>query len=194
VEGVQAPELQVAEQGVSNTDSGASYGLIVKNPSTDTDAIEVDVTVNLVGADGDIVQTDTQNLVGVPAGAEFAIGAEADTSGDRVRRMEVTVTASEGATAGELTVPEATRPKILRDEFGTTVRVQVHNTMDTALSSITDVFAVLRDSSGKIVGGMSGFPDSDIQPGARAAVELTSFARIPQASSAPASADGEASP
>jgi hypothetical protein len=30
------------------------------------------VTVNLVGAGGDIVETATQNIVGVPAGEQFA--------------------------------------------------------------------------------------------------------------------------
>jgi hypothetical protein len=195
VEAAPAPELRVAEQGVTNTGEGASYGLIVENPSTDTDAVEVEVTINLVGGGDDIVKTETQNLIGVPAGEQVAVGGESDTSGDRVRRMDVTVTASEGAAAGELTLPEASRAKILRDEFGfTTVRVQVHNTMDTPLSAITDVFAVLRDSSGKIVGGVSGYPEADIQPGARAAVELVSFADVSQATSADASADGESAP
>jgi hypothetical protein len=89
-------------------------------------------------------------------------------------------------------LPETAGAKLLHDEFGgLTVRVQVKNTLDKPLSSISDVFAVLLDQRGHIVGGVSGYPENDIAPGSRAAVKLDELSDVPGAVSARAFADGE---
>jgi hypothetical protein len=192
-QGLAAPKLQVPERGFTNTDGGVSFGLILSNPSQNTDASNVDVQVNLIGARGDVLATAPSNIIGVPAGEQFVIGGEADTKGDRVDRLEVTVTAEAGSKAGTIALPEVAGAKLSRDEFGLSVRVEVRNTLDEPLSSISDVFAVLRGADGKIVGGVSGFPAGDIQPGGRASVELSSFEPVPGAVRAEAGADGETS-
>src|SRR5262249_47547706 len=158
--------------GFTNTEAGATWGTVIKNPSTDTDALDVEVKANLLGDDGDIVDTESEDLQGIPAGAAFNVGGEADTDGDKVRRIRITVTAKQGAPGGQLKLPEATHPKVVRNEFAFKVRVQIHNTLEKPLSSISDVYAVLRGEDGRIVGGVSGYPESDIAPGDSAAVEL----------------------
>ena len=85
-------------------------------------------------------------------------------------------------------LPEATTDELVRDDDGLTVRVQVENVTSEAISSGSTVFAVLRDKGGKIVGGVSGFPEADIEPGERATVDLPAFDESPSAVSADASA------
>ena len=73
----EVPELSVAEQGFTTTDAGTSYGLILDNPSTTADALGIEVTINLVGANGDVLVTASESLVGIPAGKTFVVGGEA---------------------------------------------------------------------------------------------------------------------
>ena len=67
------------------------------------------------------------------------------------------------------------------------------NTLHEELSAISDVFAVLRRSDGEIVGGLSGYPEDDIAPGGRAAVELGGLGDVNGATRADVTADGETS-
>jgi hypothetical protein len=187
----EVPELSVAEQGFTTTDAGTSYGLILDNPSTVSDALGVEVTINLMGANGDILVTASESLVGIPAGMTFAVGGEADTVD--VDAIQVTTTVARAGPPGDLKLPEATSPELVRDEDTLTVRVQVANMLAEPLSTSSAVFAVLRDKGGKIVGGVSGFPEADIDPGASATIELPAFDELPSAASADAAADGNPS-
>jgi hypothetical protein len=183
----------VPERGVSRIGGGnVSYGVVVRNPGSE-DAIGVEVQINLLGADGGVAATATANLDGIPAGATVNVGGETDSGGDRVSRLEITVTADSGDTARAVALPKVSRTKLSRDDFGLSVRAQVTNTLDEPLSAISDVFAVLRGSNGRIVGGLSGFPDNDIPPGGRAAVKLGGLSDVPGATSAAVTADGETS-
>jgi hypothetical protein len=185
-----APRLAVAERGFSRTGESTSYGLVVKNPSK-TDAVSVEVQVNLVGANDEVLATETASLAGVPAAAAVDVGGDSDTHGERVRRLEVTVTGAQGAPAGTVKLPEVSYVRVSRDDFGLSVRAQVRNTLDQQLSSIADVFAVLRDAGGHVVGGLKGFPKSALQPGGRAAVELGGFHDVRGAVSADVTMDTE---
>lgn len=186
-----APEVAVEEQGFTNTDSGATYGLVLKNTDVDTDARGVEVKLNFLGGDGDVLETDSKDIVGVPAGEEFVIGGDVDTSGDKVEQLEITATAEAGAPVGTVRLPEATKPKLTGDEYFFKVRIQLENTLAEPLSSISDVFAIVRSSGGEIIGGISGFPENELDAGDRAAVELTSFTEFTGDVKVEASADGE---
>jgi hypothetical protein len=185
-----APALAVAERGFSPAADGTSYGLVIKNPSK-TDAVSVDVQVNLVGAGDEVLATETASLAGVPAGAEVGVGGDSDTHGARVRRLEVTVTPAQGAPAGTIKLPAVSHVRLSRDDFGLSVHAEMRNTVGQKLSGIDDVFAVLRDARGRIVGGLKGFPKSALQPGGRAAVQLGGFHDVPRAVSADVTADTE---
>src|SRR4051794_31456773 len=188
---VAAPKLAVAERGFSRIDDQTSYGIVVKNPAAD-DAVGVEVQTNFIGTDGGVIATETDSLAGVPAGERVNVGGEADTNGETVRSLNVTITADSGATAGTVALPKASRIRLNHEEFGgLSVRAQVTNTLDQPLSSISDVFAVLRDGNGDIVGGLSSFPNTDVQPGGRAAVELGGLDEISGAVSADITVDGE---
>jgi hypothetical protein len=188
---LSAPKLNVAERGFSRIGDQTSYGIVVKNPAAD-DAVGVEVQTNFIGTDGGVIATETDDLAGVPAGERVNVGGEADTNGEAVRSLDVTITTDSGATAGTVALPKANRVRLSHEDFGgLSVRAQVTNTLDQPLSSISDVFAVLRDGSGDIVGGLSSFPNSDVQPGGRAAVELGGLDDIPGAVSADITVDGE---
>lgn len=188
---VAAPKLEIPRRGFRSTDNGATFGIEVRNPGTQ-DADGVEVQVNFVGADGDVLSTETKDLSGIPAGETAYVGGSTDTSGDKPVRMQITAKAESGATAGTVKLPEAGSVKVVRDQYGgVTARVQVTNTLEEPVSAINDVFAVLYDDSGKIVGGMSGYPDNEISPGAKAAVKLSDFGDFPGATAAKAFVDGE---
>ncbi len=101
--------------------------------------------------------------------------------------ITVTATAARAGPAGDMKLPEA-KAELVRDDDALTVLVEVENVTSEAISSGSTVFAVLRDKGGKIVGGVSGFPEADIKPGARATVDLPAFDELPSAVSADASA------
>ena len=188
-----APELRVADQGFSRVDGGnVSYGVVVDNPE-EQDAVGVEVQINLLAADGGVAATETAGLHGIPAGESANIGGQTDSGGERITRLEITVKADSGETAGFITLPKVSRVRLSRDEFGMSVRAQVMNTLHEELSAISDVFAVLRRSDGEIVGGLSGYPEDDIAPGGRAAVELGGLGDVNGATRADVTADGETS-
>ena len=188
---VPTPKLQIPERGFTPTDDGASYGIALRNP-TAQDATDVTVQVNFIGQGGDVLSTENADIVGIPAGRTVYVGGDTDTSGDRPVRMQVRANADAGADAGTVALPKTAGAKLLHDEYGGfTVRVQVQNTLDKPLSAISDVFAVLLDQGGHIVGGVSGYPENDIAPGSRAAVKLDGFSDVAGAVAARAFADGE---
>lgn len=188
-----APALRVAEQGFSRQEGGSvSYGIVIRNPGPQ-DAVGVEVQINLLAADGGVAATETARLEGIPAGKTVNVGGETDAEGERVGRLEITVKAGSGEDAGAVTLPKVSRIRISRDDFGLSVRAQVTNTLEEPLSSISDVFAVLRDRKGKVVGGLSGYPDNDIAPASRAAVKLGGFGDVSGATRAEVTADAETS-
>ncbi len=194
---VAARELEVAERGFTLTgDDAISFGAVVHNPGS-ADAVGVEVQLKGISADGGVAVTDTVTLLGIPAGQSVNVGgAFVFTSGKKVQRVEVTAKADGGAAAGSVTLPQVSRVRLQRDEFdAVVVRAQITNTLDEALSEDAEIFAVLRDRAGKIVGGLSGNPEYDVQPGRRYAAEMTVLTgKVSSATRADVSVDGVTSP
>jgi hypothetical protein len=188
---VLAPRLRVAERGFSLVGSGKTlYGAVIRNTSAN-DAVAVDVRIRLLTRDGRVTAAAASSLKGIPAGAAVDVGGDAVSRRGRAMTLEVAATASSGAIPGTVKLPAVSQVRLFRDRFGVEVSAVVTNTLDEAMSPVTDVFAVLRDGQGRIVGGAFGAPGSEIAAGGHATVTLGGFGDVSRATRAHVTADWE---
>jgi hypothetical protein len=171
------PSIDVTDRGFSQDNGSASYGVVLRNSSTDLGAMGVTVTVNLLDSVGTVISTETAEVAAIPPSSEFGVAGSSSIEGEQVARLEIIAEATEGdETPPEL--PTAGSVRLIDGDFGREARVEIANTLTEPLSSIADVFFLFRNTSGKIIGGEQTFPDADIPPSGRAAVEAM---EIPEA-------------
>ena len=167
-----SPEIRVTEQGFSQTDTGTSYAAVLRNPSAKLAATDVEVTVNLLDDAGTVVSTETASVAAIPPDSEFGIGGTGYVEGEQVTRIQVRAKAAEGS-EDSLELARADSIRIIDSEFSRDARAQITNSGRKRLSSIADIFFVFRDDAGQVVGGAQTFPNADIPPDSKAAVETT---------------------
>lgn len=184
--------VDVVEHGFTTDKRDLSYGAVLHNTSDVSDALGVEVSVNALDKSGNVLATEDDTISVIPAGQDFVIGRETRLEkGAKVDSIEIIVDVDDSVSA-QYPVPKVRNARYQADEYGGwTVRAQVTNNMDSTLSSITDVYAIIRDTNGKIVGGANSYPDSDLKPGRRAALEISSFMDLPGAQDAEVSVDNE---
>ena len=113
----------------------------------------------------------------------------------RAKEVEIIVDSGEQDIWAGGAVPtsavKVTNARVEHDEFGGfTVRAQLENNLDIDISQIADVFVVLRNSSGDVVGGIGGVGlDNDIKAGRRTAFETSSFLDLKGVTDADVSVD-----
>lgn len=182
---------KVADYGFYQGTGLSGYGVAVKNASQDADAIGVTVSVNALDARKRVVGSDSNDVSVIPAGETFNVGGDLDVGNAKIDDLEVTVDVRKSGPP-ELAVPSVSNVRVERDEFGfLTVRSQLTNDLPGTLSSLTDAFVVLKDSSGSIVGGGFTYPDNDLPKGRSTALSFNFFEEIPDASAAAVSVDNE---
>lgn len=170
----------------------ATFGLVVENESADTGALMVTVTVNALNAAGDAIGTTTADVNVIPAGDKFNVGGDIDVGDEMIDSLEIDAENEEEDDSGQFAVPEVSKVRVERGEFGdVSVRAQVENPLESDLSELTDCFAVLRDADGDIVGGSLTFPNNAIKPGRKAAIEFSFFDPPAGLDSADVSVDNE---
>lgn len=173
-----APRVVVDERGFSQrpdkADSGSafSYGLLLRNTSTDEDAQNVYLIVNAVDAAGQLVGTKTRTVSLIPAGASFAFGDSlALRSQVGVVRLEITIRVGAHQPSSPHAMPDFANLRILSSIIdpgwvaevdGEVVNDTSKQTLSTAKLSI-----VLLDASGNPIGGSTGSTFSPLPSGSR---------------------------
>ena len=188
-----SPELKV-ESGFSSLGGAVVYGAALRNKSEESEAADVEVIVNALDKRGNVLATDSNQVSVIPPGEQFVIGGDLDPGKEPIDSLDIE---PEIGTWGppEHPLPKVSNVRLERVQYGGhTIRAQVENTLDRELSSITDVFGIVRDSQGKIVAGTYSFPTTDINPGSKSAVELSFLSDVPGAASAEVSVDNEINP
>jgi hypothetical protein len=151
-----------------------SYGLILINSSTTTDALNVGVKVSLTDTLGRSVATDTQTITAIPAAQRFYFSGRIVSNVSLVvasMKVELSVGANR---AKSLTLPTASNIAFSTDEFGfTRLTGQLTNPYKFALPDVTKIYAVLFDNHGSVVGGGSEPTLAQIQPGATVSFDLS---------------------
>ncbi len=160
-------------QASSTANTEVDYGIVLRNTSPDSDARNVHVTVNAVDAQNAVLDSNASTVLTIPAGSTYYFGGRSFYSGSAVTtRVEAFAQVEESvATGGAL--PAAANVRLEPSSLGgVEVLGELRNTAATPLSSFARITAVLFDSHGKVVGGGSASPESDVPPGARIGFRL----------------------
>jgi hypothetical protein len=183
------PKIVVMKQGFSirpnsfGTGSRLSYGLILHNGSPARDAQKVTIQVNFVMADDHLLGTDTQHVDDIGAGSDWALGNSVSFPGAApITRLEVVIQVGSFAPqsihlptlANIHVVPETFDPKWVG-----TIEGELQNTDPLLTLQNAQLYAVIFDSAGNIVGGGTGFAFQPLPPGARLFLQMTGFDVIP---------------
>jgi len=175
--------LLVADSGFSRVGGGkTSWGVEVRNPGAD-DAVGVEVEVRFAGGG-----TDKRTIALIPAGRTAWIGGEVRTRHDP-RRLQARTRVKAWADAGLAAMPPVASGTVKNTPINVAAEALVHNTLDVPLDTLTTMYAVLLDRDGRIVGGIRGFPTSEIGPGAAGRIRLVGRGPVRGAVSAQVSAD-----
>lgn len=148
--------------------SESSYGIVLKNESATNDAIDIDLSINYLDKTGTIVGSEWDGIHVVPAGEVYYVGGSASPN-EPATKVEVDVKVGRWAPASAK-LAEVSNLKVKSEGMiGTRITGLVTNTTDNTISRYNDVYIVLFDSAGKMVGGGFTYLPFDLKPGKKAA-------------------------
>lgn len=187
-------QVEIVEQGFTQKGDQVYVGVVVENVG-DAGAGGVSVEVNALDQAGDAVVSDAAEVNVIPAGEKVNVGMQLMAEGEKVRDIEVFADATDTGLDPGIGLPDVTRARVKQDQNeyfpSTSITAQVHNTLDAPLSGIADVWAVLYDRSGEVIGGVQTFPTNDVQPGRRTSVEFPIGEYLPEVAKVEVTADNE---
>ncbi len=147
----------------------AGYGVVLRNPSPDEDALRVTVLVNLLAANGSIVDSDSTVIEGIPAGAEYYHGGHAIYNGAiPATKLEVSVQIGGHQAKRIGSLPPVTNVRWTENFLGTSVAGEFSNPYTQTLSRLARITFVCFRSDGSVVGGGYTYPPAAIPVGGRA--------------------------
>jgi len=149
-----------------------SWGVILKNTSPNQDALDVYTLVNFVGPDNRLVGSATNNLAGIPAGQQFALGDDLTFFGGAppITRLEVVVQIKKRqAHALKLSTITNIRvaPDVFYPEWVGSVEGEVSNDASRLVLVNAQLSTVVLDAAGNVIGGGSGYAFASLPPAAR---------------------------
>jgi hypothetical protein len=149
-----------------------SWGVVLRNTSPNQDALDVYTLVNFVGPDNRLVGSATNNLSGIPAGKDFALGDDLSFFGGvpPISRLEVVVQIKKRQ-AHALKLPTITNirvlPDIFRPNYVGEVDGEVSNDDPRLVLRNAELSTVVFDANGNVLGGGSGYAFASLPPSAR---------------------------
>jgi len=166
--------------------SSVSYGIVLDNPSNTEDAQSVSVQVNFLDATNHTLQSASNRIAVVRAGSTFNLGGnQSIPSQTPVVKLEIIVQTDayvkaathEPAVENVHIVPSSFEPAWVGEVDGDLINDDPTNTLTNA-----QIYVVLFDSAGNVVGGGTGFMFSTLPPGTRVYMNATSgFTSVPTA-------------
>ena len=152
----------------------AGYGVVLQNASPDEDALNVDVTVNILDASGRILVSDSTTYEAIPAGATYYAGGESMYNGATpAARLEVMTRIGEHQKKSIGTLPPVSNVRFSERFSGVDVLGELSNPYTKTLSPIARITAVCFDGSGNVIGGGRGYPSSSVTPGGRIGFDVS---------------------
>jgi len=187
---VRRSKLSVVNSGYSQRPnsfgqgSSLSYGVVLDNPSNTEDAQNVSVQINFLDAANHTLQTATNHIGAIRAGSTFNLGGNWSLSTQTpVVKLEIIVqtdswvkaSALEPAVQNVHIVPSSFEPDWVGEVDGDLINSDRTNTLTNA-----QIFVVLFDSAGDVVGGGTGFLFATLPPGTRSYMSSTTgFGAVP---------------
>lgn len=194
---VKEANVFIKQKGFSQVDDSIYMGAVLKNNGT-AGAADVEVTLNALDGNGDVVATETADVAVIPAGETFNVGMDTMAEGENVKSLEVYADVAESA-SDEYGVPTVTRSRVQHERYdfmdggNTDITAQVRNNMDEPLSSLANVYAVMFNANGKVIGGAHTYPEREIRPNRRASVSFPITDFLPEVTKVAVSVDNEVS-
>jgi hypothetical protein len=144
----------------------AGYGIVLQNVSPDEDALDVQVTVNILGANGAILKSESDRYEAIPAGVTYYAGGESIFNGTP-SRLEITVQIGKRQKKSIPGLPIVSNVRVQDSFFGAEVLGEITNPYAQTLSSLARITFVCLDSAGNVIGGGYGYPPAAVPPGGR---------------------------
>ena len=184
-----APKIVVEKQGFSQKSdfigSSVSYGVILRNPSPQQDALDTFVLVNFIDGTNQAVGSASTTIPFIGAGSTYALGNSLSLrTSVPVARLEITIQNHGARPKGAHPAPALQNVKILPDrlqpQWVGEVDGEVVNEHQTMTLGMTQLSVVLLDDGGQVVGGGTGVTFSNVPPGARLVFAAqTGFGAVP---------------
>ncbi len=166
--------------------SSVSYGVVLDNPSNTEDAQSVTVQINFIDATNHTLQSASNRISVVRAGSTFNLGgSQSLPTQTPVVKLEIIVQTDsykkaathEPAVENVHIVPSTFEPNWVGEVDGDLVNDDPVNTLTNA-----QVYVVLFDSAGNVVGGGTGFMFATLPPGTRIYLSAAQgFSAVPTA-------------
>ena len=175
----------------TTTTRSVGYGVVLANTSTDQDAGNLTVNVNVLDASARVLTGESNTILVIPAASRYYLGSEVFvTLAEVPASLEIRVTIGESRPRGAVLPPVANVRVI--DDSGTRVEGELTNPFTQELSSFARITAVVFDAAGNVAGGGFSFPDAAVPPGGRAGFSVRVFGvPISRAASAEVSVEPE---
>ena len=152
----------------------AGYGVVLQNASPDEDALDVEMTVNLVDAADRILESDSQTIAAIPAATTYYAGGEAIWDGSTpAARVEVSVRVGDRQKKKIQILPPVANVRVSSDLFGTDVLGEFSNPYSQSMSSLARITAVCFDAAGNVIGGGRSYPEGSVPPGGRIGFDVS---------------------
>jgi hypothetical protein len=193
---VLPPKIDVVQSGFSIRPfpyggTGVSWGAILANRSKTQDAMDVEVLCNMVMADNRLIGTTTARVTDIAAGSTLPVGGELTfPAGAPVARLEITIRIGK---TGPVTrwKPGVSflrvEPSVFEPAWTGEIDGEVQNDNPTKTIQYVQLYGVVLDAAGNILGGGTGFGFATLPPAARMVLRITDGMRpIPYAKAASA--------
>lgn len=184
----ETPEpLEIVESGYIVDGDGpyVLYGLTIKNPNEATGADYPSFRITMRDKNGDVVGTDEQTLNRIYPDGAVAWGGLSDPNGQKPAKVEFEIIdpgdnwksadTFEPADFEDFTID---RLKANKDDWSTYFTGELVNPNATAFDQVA-ITILLRDASGKIVTGYSGFADK-VGANSKVPFEVSSMGEVPK--------------
>jgi hypothetical protein len=188
---VLPPKIDVVQTGFSIRSypyggTSVSWGAILANRSKTRNALDVEVLCNMVMADNRLIGTTTARIPDIAADSKQPVGGELTfPAGAPVSRLEITVRIGK---AGPVTrwKPGVSflrvEPAVYEPQWAGEIDGEVQNDNPTKTIQFVQLYGVVFDGGGNILGGGTGFGFATLPPAARMVLRITDGMRsIPYA-------------
>jgi hypothetical protein len=193
---VLPPKIDVVQTGFSIRPypyggTAVSWGAILANTSRTQDALDVEVLCNMVMADNRLIGTTGARISDIAADSKIPVGGQLTfPAGAPVARLEITVRIGK---SGPVTRWKPgisflrVEPGVYEPQWTGEIDGEVQNDNPTKTIQFVQLYGVVFDAGGNILGGGTGFGFATLPPAARMVLRITDgMSPIPYAKAASA--------
>ena len=148
-------------QRVRSIQREVSYGIVLSNPSPEKDALDVAVIINFVDSTNRVVATQSERIAAVGAGTDFYLGGSTTIPDSTpVSTLEIITrigTQDMKAKLSPVSADVLVQASAYDPGWVGAVVGQIVNDHPTKLLASVEIFTVVFDASGNVIGGGKGF-------------------------------------